>query len=227
MCEKITQTHEFYKEQLSRYPKCRKYIKIYHPDLQGPFDIAHLIWGSDIYMALYDDEDLFHEFMSLITDTYIAYMDKILDEIEVDYDGYEYHWGTLYKGRILVRDDSSVNLSRQMYLDHIHPYFEKIAQHYSGIGVHFCGRADQWVEDLINTPGVDCVNFGYMPEKFDNSFLKTIHGVCAETKTAVVNYVMSEKEFASFDSSIFSTGLSLAVNTENLETARKIKKKGL
>ena len=73
---RLTLTHEFYQEKLEKYPKCRDFIKIYHPDFQGPLDVAHLIYGSDIYMDMYDEPELVHELLELVTDTYIEIMKR-------------------------------------------------------------------------------------------------------------------------------------------------------
>ncbi|MFH1761127.1 MAG: hypothetical protein ABIA63_08495, partial [bacterium] len=40
---KCFETAEYYKSILSGYPKLNQVIRIYHPDLQGPFDVAHLL----------------------------------------------------------------------------------------------------------------------------------------------------------------------------------------
>ena len=70
--QKVLDTYEFYREKLSAYPKCNEVIKLFHPDFQGPFDVAHLIYGPDIYMEMYDDPDTVHALLSVVTDTYIS-----------------------------------------------------------------------------------------------------------------------------------------------------------
>ncbi|GAH86993.1 unnamed protein product, partial [marine sediment metagenome] len=64
--KKCFETAEYYMEVLSNYPKLKKAIVIYHPDLQGPFDVAHLIWGSDIFLALYDCPELVHKLLEYL-----------------------------------------------------------------------------------------------------------------------------------------------------------------
>jgi len=36
-------------ELLESYPKIKKYVDVYHPDTQGPLDIAELLWGGEIF----------------------------------------------------------------------------------------------------------------------------------------------------------------------------------
>jgi len=207
--KKLTETHGYYRSMLSKYPKCNRSIKVYHPDGQGPFDNAHLIWGGDIYIELYDNPDLVHKLMSLVTDTYIKQMERNLAETNAEIEGgYNCHWQMLYKGRLVLRDDSSVNLSRDMYLEFVKPYNQRIANHFGSVSMHFCGRADQWIKELINTERIDSVNFGWMYGKFNNEFLKLISKDCFENKVSVVAY---PADMAEFDASIFPTGMTIAV----------------
>ena len=74
--KRVIETHEFYAEKLSKFEKCKSFIPVYHPDLQGPFDIAHLICGGDIYYQVYDEPELLHQLLDLITKTYIAFMKR-------------------------------------------------------------------------------------------------------------------------------------------------------
>lgn len=49
-----------------------KSCRIYLPDTQGPFDIAHLVRGSDIFADMYDDTSVFHHLMELSTFVYFV-----------------------------------------------------------------------------------------------------------------------------------------------------------
>lgn len=209
LAQRVADTHAYYRKAMRDYPNCQKYIKIIHCDAQGPFDIADLIWGSDIFYGMYDEPELLHDLMELITQTYIGFMERHLDDCDRAASGYCYHWGTLYKGACVLRDDSSVNLSREMYLEFVMPYHRKIAAYFDGVAMHFCGRADHWVQDLIREPNIKSVNFGYMPERFDNEFLYSLWDVCNQTKTPIVNYRLDAATSGTFDRSRFPAGLSV------------------
>ena len=86
------QTYAFYNEVLKDYPACRKILKLYHPDLQGPFDTAHLIYGSDIYPDLYDEPELIHALLSVVTETYIRLFRRIYPYLSNVQEGSCYHW---------------------------------------------------------------------------------------------------------------------------------------
>ena len=96
---RVIDTQIYYAEKLGHFPKCQKYIHIYHPDLQGPFEVAHLIWGPDIYYALHDEPDLVHELLDLVTTTYIAFMKELKKTLNDEEDEFCCQWNTLYKGK--------------------------------------------------------------------------------------------------------------------------------
>mgnify|MGYP001091466411 CR=1 FL=1 len=217
---KIFELHEFFKEKLADYPKCSKYIRINHPDLQGPFDIAHLVWGSDIYLAVYDYPELLKEFLELITETYIKILKEIKKGINDEADGFVFDKGKFYKGRVVIRNDSAVNLSKDMYKEFIKPYDEKILKAFGSGAIHFCGRADHWVFDAMETRGNCSMNFGYMPNKvFGETYLEFLRERFTASKMPIVEYVLSEEEFKSFNRQRFNTGMSLHTSAKSRDEA--------
>lgn len=221
--KKVSETHAFYRETLAKYPNCEACIHIMHPDLQGPFDVAHLIWGPDIYYALYDEEELVHELMELVTQTYIKTCERFKSQInDTTADGYCYHWSALYPGALLLRNDSAVNLSSEMYQEFVRPYDEQILAHFGSGSMHFCGRADQWLFDMAETKKLKGFNFGYMAGKFGEEFLEKFHPMFAEKQLPVISYILSKDEFSSFDYEKYGAGITLEVGLSSREEAKAV-----
>lgn len=65
--------YEFAKEALRPYEKLSRFVHFVLPDTQGPFDLACLIWGTDIFVAMHDEPELVSSLIRLMTDTYIEY----------------------------------------------------------------------------------------------------------------------------------------------------------
>ena len=63
--KKVFEMGEIFSEVFSKYPKISKYVTVYHPDLQGPLDIAELLWGGEMFYAMYDEPELVHAMLSL------------------------------------------------------------------------------------------------------------------------------------------------------------------
>ena len=207
--QKVLDAYAFFKEQLSAYPKCKQAIKLYHPDYQGAFDIAHLIFGADIYWELYDDPDFVCDLMQLISQTYVRNLKFIKQLIQDETEGYVYHWGHLFPGSVVLRDDSAVNLSKDMYNEFIAPFNNQILSEFGSGSVHFCGRADQWVFEMAKQPKILGYNVGYMNTLvFGQEYLDFIKPAYYDSKKAVVGYVLSQKDFESFDFKKYNTGVS-------------------
>ena len=83
-------------------------------------NVCEMLWGSSLYVDLYDKPDLVRDFLSLITETYIRFMRRwdemivdshqLTDRSELRTDNcelstsYAVHWSMLHRGRIMVRE---------------------------------------------------------------------------------------------------------------------------
>ncbi len=144
-------------EVLERYPKVKKYVTVYHPDLQGPLDICELLWGGEMFYAMYDEPELVHAMLTLITDAYVAFMTK-WDAMFPGREDINPHWGSLYhRGRVMLRNDSAMNLSPDHYREFASPYDGRLLALYGG-AVHFCGRGDHYIKTLCELPGLYGIN---------------------------------------------------------------------
>jgi hypothetical protein len=220
---KIIKTYEFYNETLKNYPKCNKYIIRYHPDLQGPFDVAHLIWGPDIYLALYDEPDLVKELMGLVTDTYIAYMKKVKPDLNDEYEGCNFHWGSLCAGKITLRNDSAVNISKDAYNEFSKPFEQKILNEFGNGTIHFCGRADHLVLEMATLENLKGLNFGRTPNgEWGQRYIELIYENLREKNIAVCSYNVNEDESKTYDFEKYKNGITYGIWTKTVDTAKRL-----
>ena len=153
-------------EVFAKYPKIQKYVSVYHPDTQGPLDICELLWGCEMFYTMYDDPDMVHDMLRLITDTYIDFMEKWY-KIFPRKEDINVHWASLrHRGAILLRNDSAMNLSPAFYSEFSAPYDTELLEHFGGGAMHFCGRGDHYIEILCNIPKLYGVNMS-QPELND------------------------------------------------------------
>lgn len=148
-------TVAYFRDTLRPYPKLSKYIGSQMLDIQGTFDNASLIWGSDIYYAFYDEPEKVHRLLDIITQTIIAVIreHRRIDACPLDeHDG---DWN--YLGGSCPRNDSCINLGRQQYVEFVKPYDKKIIETFGG-WIHFCGNANQWWRELLDIPGLRGIN---------------------------------------------------------------------
>ena len=171
---KVLMMAEHYRTLLDPYPKTRRYVHIYHPDLQGPMDICELLWGSGLFVALLEMPDLVAALLELVTETYLRFMRAWTDIIPFE-DGYNVHWAMLHKGNIMLRDDSAMNLSPRMFEAFIRPYDARLLRELGGGALHFCGRGDHYIRHAAQMEGLYAINLS-QPEynKMDIIFDHTV-----------------------------------------------------
>ena len=220
--KQIFDAYRYYQEVLDAYPICKKHIHLTHPDLQGPFDIAHLLMGSDIYYKMYDDPKMVKALLSLVTETYIAFFDRInpllTDKITVNDKAYCYQGRNVWGGNVVLRNDTAVNLSKEQYLEYAKPYDEQILEAVGEGSIHFCGRADQWIGDMFDTKHIRGINFGYMDSKYEfgQNLLDYIKPSMDETKVPIVGYYVDDVSFESFDFVKYNTGVTYGFSASEM-----------
>lgn len=155
------------------YPRIGTHVHVFHPDLQGPIDVCELLLGSDLFLALVDRPDLVHALLDLITDTYIRFMNA-WNTIFPPTDAYAVHWSMMHGGRIMIRDDSAMNLSPRMFETFIRPYDQRLLDTLGGGAIHFCGRGNHFIERVSEMRGVHAVHLS-QPEWND------LDTMCAHT----------------------------------------------
>ena len=149
-----------------RYPNIGRHVFIYHPDLQGPLDICEMIWGSQLFLDLYDHADVVHAFLDLITRTYIHVLREWEKIAPFETDSWAPHWGIMHPGRIMLRDDSAMNLSPEMFREFVLPYDQRLIAEFGGGAMHACGKVDHFAPFLADIQGVSAFNMS-QPELND------------------------------------------------------------
>jgi hypothetical protein len=139
------------------YPKVGRYVHIYHPDLQGPMDICEVVWGSTIFYAMYDRPELVHALLEIVTQTYVRFMRAWTEVVPFEAHG-NAHWGYFHQGNIMLRDDSAMNLSPDMFDAFVQPYDQRLLDAFGGGAIHFCGKGDHYIDRLPQMRGVYAVH---------------------------------------------------------------------
>lgn len=140
------------------YPNISKYVVMYVPDTQGPLAISEILWGSDLYMDIFDSPELVHNMMDLAVDTFVAFTKKWYDLVPPITSKHGVDWGLLHKGHVLIRNDAAMNISPDMYDSYVKMYDQKILDEFNGGVIHFCGRGDHYIQFFHEMDGVHAIN---------------------------------------------------------------------
>ena len=189
--QRVLDQYDYYDEAVSRYPRCKQALNWTLPDLQGPFSIAELLWGPRIYTAFYDEPDLIVQLLAKVTAqilmAYRAFRTRTTDSSR---DGYSHQHAVAVKCKLLIRNDSMVNISPRMYRDIVRPFDEQLAQALSSVGVHFCGNGMHQVENLLQIRELTCLDIG-QPDKMD---LDKLYTQAASRRVALARLTVPEAE---------------------------------
>lgn len=138
-------------------------LPVYCLDTQGPLDLAHLILGDDIFLAFYDDPSFSHHLMEIALEVGIrthTWLKEVTGEPLI-----EQHHGGLYAQNMGVRicEDTSAIIGPELIEKFVMPYTQRLAQHFGGAWIHYCGRNDHLTEAVCRIPEIRAVNFGHIP----------------------------------------------------------------
>ena len=152
---------DFGAEVVAQYENLSEVLHFVVPDNQGPFDLAHLIWGQEIFYALYDHPDVVHQLLDLATETYIEFSHFYKQKLGEPADSAYHTCGVrLVRGGVRICDDTPVLCSADTYREFIRPYNERAYTPFSGGWLHYCGNGNHLLEQMLATPGVNAVHMG-------------------------------------------------------------------
>ena len=172
---RIREFQEFAWEVLAPYERIRQSVHMTLPDTQGPFDLACLIWGSDIFLAIYDDPELVRDMLRLTTETFIAFnlYHKPFSREAVT-SAYHIAGLKLVNGGVRICDDSATLVDGTFYREVVAPYNAEAFVPFQGGWLHFCGNGNHLLPTIFNTPGVHALHLG-------NPDLHDLFRLCTET----------------------------------------------
>ncbi len=177
-------------EEKGLLPACRDYLSVYQgylketpvkiflPDTQGVFDLAHLVYGDNLFYEFYDDFAFVEHLLTLSAYVYQRASQIIKGWIKEPLKA-SYHSNCLYADGCGVRscEDSTTLLSPGL-IEKVLPFSLQAVSPFGG-WFHFCGKNEFLLEKLLQAGEVVAVNFGN-PEKF--CWEETLPGIEAAGK---------------------------------------------
>lgn len=148
----------FFKEIMGDSMPC------YVMDTQGPFDLAHLMLGDELFLQLYDDPPFVHHVMNLCLELGIKahrWMKEVIGEPEDKL----HHCNSLYSDSFGIRicEDTTVLLSPEQIEEFAMSYSRRLAREFGGAWVHYCGYNEYLTDSILSTPEFKVLNFGHIP----------------------------------------------------------------
>ena len=172
-------------------------IAAYHADTQGVFDIAHLLYGAEIFYDLADESKTswIDELLDICLDLYVRVSQHLKELLEEEPRSMIHGHGSpqgVYFPRAGVRmaEDTPTLISPAMIERFILPSIEKATEPFGGVFAHYCGEHKPFFEQLCRLECVRAIDLGN-PEMYDTRRLLEL---CAETGTVLYSRVADEPD---------------------------------
>jgi hypothetical protein len=162
---RVFEMAERFLDLFARHPAVGRYVRLYHPDLQGPLDVCELLWGSALFVDSVDQPELVQALLALVTETYLRFM-RAWDALVPPRAEWSAHWSLMHKGRIMLRDDSAMNFSPRMVGAFVAPHDQRLLDELGGGAIHFCGKGDHYIARISALRGLTAIQLS-QPEYND------------------------------------------------------------
>jgi hypothetical protein len=133
------------------------------PDMQGPFNLAHMILGDEVFVAPLTEPEKFRRLMARVTDFFIAAHRALRQWIRPAR-------FPSYPRRCCNLCECSVNMiSREMYVEHVLPHDRRIAEYFGRVSIHPCSGPHVFHVTLDHLPNVVHHEAGWIAKTFAGS----------------------------------------------------------
>lgn len=134
------------------------FVRMQIPDIQGPFNNAHLIRGNDILYDFYDAPEMVDLLLSKVTD-YLIDLAKRMKTVCAMEPDFFCDWSGWWRGNARISNCSLHMISTEFYTEFIQKYDQKFLDAVGGGRIHYCGTHDDGLFDAFfsmkNMWGVD------------------------------------------------------------------------
>jgi hypothetical protein len=172
-----------------------KEIVAYQADTQGVFDIAHLLYGEELFYELADPgaREWIGELLDISREFYVQAtlcMKKWLGEpANSMIHGHGTSQGVFFPDAGVRSSEDTVTLiSPTMIEEHILPQIQRTTERLGGIFTHFCGKHPTLLDQLCGLNTVRAIDLGN-PEYHDT---REVMKTCAKTGTVLYSRIAAE-----------------------------------
>jgi hypothetical protein len=167
-------------------------VAAYLPDTQGIFDIAHLLYGDEIFISLLDlqEGNCFMELMEISLKLYLRTTEALKVELKENL-GTMIHGHSTEQGiyfphsGVRISEDTATLLSPEMIEQLIIPFVKRSVEPFGGGFLHYCGYHPTMFTQFTALPEIKAIDLGN-PEKYDTKLLLER---CAETETVLYSRI--------------------------------------
>ena len=130
-------------------------------DCQGPLTSALQVLGYEkLIYWMFDHPEAIHDLMQLVTDALIEWVTLQKQAAGQEMTDDAYVLGIKVPGGyggVWMSDDDSVIFGPELYREFVVPYNSQVLQAFGGGSIHYCGNANQHIENYLATEGLTSI----------------------------------------------------------------------
>ncbi len=218
LVERAVEFMEYYREVLGRFDTLGRVVKVTIPDLQGPLDNAAMLRGSGLFIDALDDPAFFNDMLGRMAEAQVALWRRFQPLAVNEPDGFVHQHGVMVRGNILIRNDSTVMVSPDLYRDQVAPHDERVMRAIGGGAIHSCGCIDHVVPVYLEGPSLRSVDYG----QSQMNDVDAHYAAASGRRVALVRVVVTREELVTgtvLDR--FPTGVVLLHRAETVAEAQR------
>ena len=216
---RVKERYAFYREILAGRQELSAVIKLVLPDLQGPMDNFEMLRGSDVFLDFYTDPDRVQAALGTLATAQIGFARHLAPWLTDGPQGWSHQHSFTLPGCILVRVDTAIMLSPQMYREQVKPHDERVLRELGGGGLHSCGKVGHLASEFLTLASGRCLDLG-QPLLND---MDALYRLARELRVSLLRVSVSEAELTSGAVlGRFPTGVSLLHVARSVDEARRI-----
>jgi hypothetical protein len=190
---RVRETMEAYHAILAGHTELAAAVRITLPDIQGPFDNFEHVRGNRAFLDLIDNPEASHAALRHVAATQIAAARSLAPLVTDGPEGFCHQHGFPVRGHILLRCDSVIMLSAEMYRDQVAPHDDRVMEALGGGGIHSCGDISHLAPEYLKLPALQSLDLG-QSELNDRN---TLYEMASERKTSLIRIHTTAGELAS------------------------------
>lgn len=172
-------------------------VYAYHADTQGVFDIAHLIYGEEIFLDLATESERpwVFELLELSLHWYLAASRILKDAVDEEAGEMVHGHGTdqgifFPNAGVRISEDTATLLSPEMIETDLLPFMARSAEPFGGAFVHYCGKHEAMFTMFCDAQWCRAIDLGN-PEFYEP---RRLAEQCAATGTVLYSRLPVEED---------------------------------
>jgi hypothetical protein len=165
------------------------------------------------------DPEIIEALLTHVAETQMSFLEAVRPHVTDLGDGFSHQHATMIKGNVLLRDDSTVMISPEMYGEYVAPHDQRVLAAMEGGGIHSCGKMDQLTGGYLEIPSLESIDLG----QSELNDVDMVYFRAAERQVPLIRVAAGRKELTTGSiMNRFPTGVTLIYRAQSMQDAADV-----